>query len=133
MRRYQSIPDACFGVVLLLAALQALLMGYGNFELVNLVGSFFNVPSLGVPFTILLLSSGIAWWQLLHSRIKWWAYSGILVAMLWVMFFSGNWFTSGFHDLAMHYFDSHGRFGCSDGQTYIFVTLPRPGFCMARS
>ena len=58
MRRYLSIPDACFAFVLLLAALQALLMGYGNFELVIFVGSFFHVPSLAVPFTMLLLWSG---------------------------------------------------------------------------
>lgn len=128
MRRHESIADACFGTVLLLAAFEGLLMGYGNVEVVYLVGSFFHVSSLVVPFSALLLAALVARWQLVHSRIQWWAYLGVLLPTLWVMFFSHGWFTSGFHDLAEHYFGSHGRFGCQDEHydTYIFRDTTAP-------
>lgn len=103
-------------------------MGYANYELVHTVGSVFHVPSLILPFGLLLLFNGIAYWQLVRSRVRWWAYLGVLLAILWLMFFSGNWFTSGFHDLAEHYFDSHGRFGCQgeNYDSYIFRDTTAP-------
>lgn len=127
MHRYQSRADACFGMVLLLAVLEALVMGYGNFDLLQLrIQGESYVPSLLLPFSVLLLFSCVARWQLVRAGVQWWAYLGILLPTLWVMFFSGNWFTTGFHDLAMEYFDSHGRFGCRGGQNYIFCDDTAP-------
>jgi hypothetical protein len=116
MRRYKSNPDACYGIALLSSGLLALLLTCASVELVYGHPGFYisRVPRFHYPIAALLVAAVIARWQLRRSGIRWWAYLGLLIPALYAILFCANWFRSGMHDVALAYFDSHGRFGCQD-------------------
>jgi hypothetical protein len=124
MRPYKSIPDACYGMILLFGASLVAILSYVSIDFLYVHPGFYiaRQPSIHYPMACLFAIVLVARWQLSRAGIQWWAYFALLLAMLYVMFFSGHWFESGLHDVALFYFDSHGRFGCHDEryESYIF-------------
>ena len=124
MRHYKSIPDACYGAVLLAAAVLALLTSLASLDLLYVHRGFYisYVPPLHYPLAGLLVATLVARWQLQRRGIRWWTYCCLLLLTLYVMLFCASWFRSGLHDVVLYFFGSHGRFGCHDERydSYIF-------------
>lgn len=123
MRRYRSNVDACFGVILTVAALMALLFSCATIDYdFHVDFGWGPLNRIQYPLGCLLVFIFIARWQLFRSGIRWWAYLGLIAPSVFVILFEKRWFYDELHDFALMYFRSHGRFGCHDEQygSYIF-------------
>jgi hypothetical protein len=123
MGRYKSNLDACFGAVLIVAALIAIVFSCATLDYdFHVVVGWGSLNHIQYPLGFLLVFIFTARYQLFHSGIRWWTYFGLMLPSLYVIFFENGWFYNELHDFALMYFRSHGRFGCHDEQygSYIF-------------
>jgi hypothetical protein len=123
MRHYKSKVDACYGAVLLIAALVALSLSCATIDYVlNTNADYAPRHPIYYPFACLFVFAFLARWQLLRSGIRWWVYLGLLIPTLYAALFMTGWFRDELHDFALMYFESHGKFGCHDERyaSYIF-------------
>ena len=123
MRHYKSNADACYGSMLVVMALLALLFSAFTIDWdIHTNPAFSPRHLIYYPLGILFVFAFIARWQLFHSRIRWWVYSALFLSSVYIICFESGWFYDELHDLSLEYFRSHGRFGCHDDNysSYIF-------------
>jgi len=132
MKRYRSVPDAAFAIVLLWATVLATVLLLGTADLAirwerHVFYGRQNAPFARflVPFAVLLAAASLARWQLLHRGVRWWCYCLVVAAAV----YSWTGFESlPLHDMFFRYLGSHGRFGCRDEhyESYIFKDTTAP-------
>ena len=123
MRKYKSNLDACYGAILIIMALMALIFSGLTIDFdLNTDPCYASRHLIYCPLSCLVVFIVLGRWQLFRSGIRWWVYLGLLVPCVYVIFFESGWFYDELHDFALEYFRSHGRFGCHDNQYggYIF-------------
>lgn len=119
MKKYPTLADAAFGMVLLCSAIVGVLMMSG---IVALNISFWEIYHF--PWwtsTVIFMHLGVILWvrKSLHcSNVPLAAYIalGITTALLFLV--SLGWLSTPMHDIAL-FFGSHGRFGCRSPEYWI--------------
>jgi hypothetical protein len=101
-------------------------VGIGNSELISHTGPFVgSAISAGMFGSLWLLRR-----ELVNGRYRAWAYCAALLSTVAAMPVAFIWFRTPMHDFALRFYESHGRWGCTDDSLWIRdATVPWILFC----
>ena len=134
--KYKSRLDAAMGAALLLHGMVATITGFlslawiiwatsisrpgGTLDMPVMVGTAFLLPIVGLAFFFfrdVVIKRKMTRWH-------WCVYFGVA---FFALFLSIGFWQSVMHDLALIFFDSHGRFGCrAYGAGYLVTSATMP-------